>query len=556
MSIDPTRLRPLKTTREAQHALLSLSPFELKDELIKLSNDNAKAGTYAMLNAGRGNPNWIATTPRLAFFLLGEFAVAESERVWKDTGLGGMPAKAGIAERFRAFLAANASRPGADLLSRSLDYGVKTLAFDADAFVHELADAIIGDNYPVPDRILHHNQVVVRKYLDQEMCGGKPPKGTFDIFAVEGGTAAMCYIFDSLETNGLLKNGDKIALAVPTFTPYIEIPELARYDFKVVNIDASPTCTPDGYHTWQYPDSEIDKLRDPSVKAFFLVNPSNPPSVMVSPETLARLADIVRTDNPDLIVITDDVYGTFVEGFRSLMAELPQNTLGVYSYSKYFGCTGWRLGVIALHENNVLDRLIGELPAGKRAELNRRYSTISMTPERIKFIDRLVADSRSVALNHTAGLSLPQQCMMTLFSLSALTDTANAYRTLTRQIVERRLDDLWKGLGLPRPKIAHQAGYYVELDLMVWVNQNYGPEFARFLEKNFEPVDVLFRLAERFSIVLMDGGGFGGPKWSIRVSLANLPDDAYHQIGGFLAQLAPRYVNAWEDAKANGETGD
>ena len=28
-------------------------------------------------------------------------------------------------------------------------------------------------------------------------------------------------------------------------------------------------------------------------------------------------------------------------------------------------------------------------------------------------IDRIVADSRDVALNHTAGLSLPQQVMMT-----------------------------------------------------------------------------------------------------------------------------------------------
>ena len=65
-------------------------------------------------------------------------------------------------------------------------------------------------------------------------------------------------------------------------------------------------------------------------------------------------------------------------------------------------------------------------------------------------------------------------------------------------------------------------------------------------------MDFLFRLAERFSIVLMDGGGFGGPKWSVRVSLANLPDDAYRKIGEHLAELAPRYVNAWQDAKAGG----
>lgn len=30
----------------------------------------------------------------------------------------------------------------------------------------------------------------------------------------------------------------------------------------------------------------------------------------------------------------DNVYGTFVDDFRSLLGELPQNAIGVYSYSK------------------------------------------------------------------------------------------------------------------------------------------------------------------------------------------------------------------------------
>ena len=46
----------------------------------------------AYLNAGRGNPNWVATEPREAFFLLGQFAVTESKRVLDlPPGVGGMP---------------------------------------------------------------------------------------------------------------------------------------------------------------------------------------------------------------------------------------------------------------------------------------------------------------------------------------------------------------------------------------------------------------------------------------------------------------------------------
>ena len=117
------------------------------------------------------------------------------------------------------------------------------------------------------------------------------------------------------------------------------------------------------------------------------------------------------------MLLTDDVYGTFVHDFRSLLGELPQNTIGVYSYSKYFGCTGWRLGVIAVHEDNIFDKMIAKLPDADVKALDKRYGALTLEPRKLKFIDRIVADSRDVALNHTAGLSLPQQVMMSLFSL-------------------------------------------------------------------------------------------------------------------------------------------
>ena len=70
----------------------------------------------------------------------------------------------------------------------------------------------------------------------------------------------------------------------------------------------------------------------------------------------------IRKIKPDLILLTDDVYGTFVNGFKSLISIAPNNTILVYSYSKYFGATGWRLGVIGIHENNVFDKMIARLP--------------------------------------------------------------------------------------------------------------------------------------------------------------------------------------------------
>jgi aspartate 4-decarboxylase len=536
----------LRTTRAEQKALSKLSPFELKDSLIHLAKETAQQSTAQMLNAGRGNPNWVATQPREAFFLFGQFALAESRRVRDNGVLAGMPAKQGIGQRFELFLDMNPKEPGVTFLRGVLDYGVKK-GFNNDAWIHELTDSIIGDNYPVPDRMLVHTEQVVHDYLMQELCDRKPPKGKFDIFAVEGGTAAMCYLFDSLMQNGLLKKGDTIALFQPTFTPYIEICHLERFNFKIVAIEADE-MRKDGSHTWHYTDEQLDKLADKKIKLAAVVNPSNPPSVSLSSDEMKKIVNIVKKKNPDLMIITDDVYGTFVPGFRSLMAELPQNTIGVYSYSKYFGCTGWRLGVIAVHEDNIYDKTIAKLPEAFKKKLDKRYGALTLEPRKIKFIDRMVADSRNVALNHTAGLSLPQQVQMCFFSLTSLLDENDTYKRMTIDICQKRRDLLWKGAGAAAmpPDDPTRAWYYVDLDFMAWAKERYGQEFVDYMVENYEPVDFLFRVAELSSVVLMDGGGFGGPRWSIRVSLANLNDEDYAQIGNYMRKAAEQYVEAWK----------
>src|SRR5215468_4081962 len=95
----------------------ALSPFEIKDELINLAKATSRTTQSAFLNAGRGNPNWIATTPREGFFLLGQFAITESRRVMEHpAGIGGMPQASGIAVRFEAWLEKHADMPGGPFL--------------------------------------------------------------------------------------------------------------------------------------------------------------------------------------------------------------------------------------------------------------------------------------------------------------------------------------------------------------------------------------------------------------------------------------------------------
>src|SRR5260370_38952859 len=140
---------------------------------------------------------------------------------------------------------------------------------------------------------------------------------------------------------------------------------------------------------FQFTDAELKKLEDPKIKAFFLVNPGNPTGVAISKEVIGKIVNLVKTKRPDLMVLTDDVYGTFVNDFRSLLGELPENTIGVYSYSKYVGGNGWRLGVIAVHENNIFDKMIPKLPDADLKALAKRYGTLVLEPRKTRFIDRI-----------------------------------------------------------------------------------------------------------------------------------------------------------------------
>ena len=97
------------------------------------------------------------------------------------------------------------SGPGAKLLARALDYGV-----DDAGLRRRRVRPRAGRRHhrrQLPDARPHAActpRPIVRKYLEKAMYDGRPPAGKFDLFAVEGGTAAMCYVFGSLVANRVL----------------------------------------------------------------------------------------------------------------------------------------------------------------------------------------------------------------------------------------------------------------------------------------------------------------------------------------------------------------
>lgn len=540
-------IRPMPP--KERKAYEALSPFEFKNVLIstaeKACAERSKEGQVCeMLNAGRGNPNFLNTTVREAFSYLNSFAAELAGATGSTVHMGFRPDKKGIAKKLNQYLNKKGDDRAAKFLLRAIEYAEKELKINPDDLVFELTDAILGDFYPDPPRMLTNTEKIVYEYLKLiHFRNDKTPAGSFNLFATEGATAAMIYVFQSLTENKILHPGDHIAIITPIFSPYLEIPLLNDYRLVPVYVQG------DEEKGWQVPTAELLKLKNPAIKALFMVNPMNPGSVSMSRESVERIADIIRTKRKDLIVLTDTVYAPFVDEFHDLLSAVPENTIGVYSYSKYFGVTGWRLGVIMLNEHNVIDAMIARLSKRDKAALNKRYGIDSTEPEKIKFIDRLVMDSRAVALAHTGGLSTPQQCIMALFSLFELTDKNQEYKKSIQALLKKRSADLYGQLNLPVPTGSDKTNYYALIDIGQMAETLYGKDFAGFLMKTYSPLDILMYLANNYVTVLLPGEGFAGPKWSIRVSLANLYDADYTVIGKNIRVTMDEFYKSWKASK-------
>jgi len=530
-------------TNEKTKKYLAMSPFELKNVLIETAQKSAAEHGGKMLNAGRGNPNFLNTTVREAFSYLNLFVTGLAAEKTSINDLGFRPEKKGIAKKLDAFLKKANAGKATEFLNKAVKFAEKEYGLDPDEFVFEISDAALGDFYPSPSRIFPCTEKIVNAYLTQILCpGGHPAKGKFDLFAVEGATAAMVYIFNSLKENKILHYGDHIAIITPIFSPYLEIPHLSDYRLVEMFVEQNEDME------WQLPDSEVEKLKDRKIKALFMVHPTNPTSVKFNEKTMKKIAEVVKNDREDLIVLTDTVYATFVDGFHSLVEVLPHNTICCYSYSKYFGVTGWRLGVIMLHEHNIIDKKIKELSAHEIAELDKKYKMDSATPEKIKFIDRLEMDSRDVALAHTGGLSCPQQAIMCLFSLFNLMDDTLKYKKSIQATLRKRIKNLYDNLGIKLTEGPDHTYYYSLVDIGKMAKEKYGEAFAKELCQDHIMIEFLFKLAKEKLTICLPGAGFRGPKWSLRVSLANLDDDAYTTIGRNINDVMKEYYEVFAKA--------
>lgn len=161
--------------------------------------------------------------------------------------------------------------------------------------------------------------------------------------AIEGITASLLTI---------LEPGNEVLLPSPTYATYPEAIKIAGGIpvFIPLNEDSGWKISPEAFR-------EKVTLH---TKAILFCNPNNPTSTIYRKEELEKIENLAKEYN--LFIITDEVYKDFIYNNTDFYSpaqnpEMKDKVIRVFSFSKAYAMTGWRVGFIHSSYENIKEIL-------------------------------------------------------------------------------------------------------------------------------------------------------------------------------------------------------
>jgi len=167
--------------------------------------------------------------------------------------------------------------------------------------------------------------------------------------------------------------GDEVIIPEPTYTSYREVIYLAGCKPIFVSLDEK--------NNWAFDLEKFKQAITNKTKAIFYCNPNNPTGTIYTREQLLGLAKLAEQHN--LYLISDEVYKDFVFGTNrhecetsaaaqaiagknshesrifslAELQELRKRVIRLFSFSKAYAMTGWRVGYLHSDESVVQEIL-------------------------------------------------------------------------------------------------------------------------------------------------------------------------------------------------------
>lgn len=140
----------------------------------------------------------------------------------------------------------------------------------------------------------------------------------------------------------ILKGGEEVLIPDPTYTSYQEAIKNAGGIPKFISL-----CEEDG---WSFDENKLEEKITSKTRAILFCNPNNPTGTIYNKEQLIRILEIAEKNN--LYVLSDEVYRDFIydnQDFYSIgnFSEFRKQIIYIFSFSKSYSMTGWRVGFLA-----------------------------------------------------------------------------------------------------------------------------------------------------------------------------------------------------------------
>jgi len=139
----------------------------------------------------------------------------------------------------------------------------------------------------------------------------------------------------------LLNPGDEVIVFSPYWVSYTDMVELMQAKAIILSTQEENRFIPEF--------TQLENAINNKTRFLFLNSPSNPTGAVYPKDSLRKIADLIKKW-PNVLVVTDDIYGKLVfDGFSftsiAMFQDFPFNQLVIINgMSKSYSMTGWRIG--------------------------------------------------------------------------------------------------------------------------------------------------------------------------------------------------------------------
>jgi len=223
----------------------------------------------------------------------------------------------------------------------SLAWGLpsfRTPDYIREGVKNRLDQDLDAGKYTLPDGLPELRNLVVQKHLADT---GIELSASDNAMISAGNMQGLNTIFHTL-----LDPGDEIILTDPCFVSHIQ--QISLFNVKQVYWPL------DEENNWSLNLDLLPELITEKTQAVVLVSPSNPTGKIYTEQELVQVGEIAKQHN--ILVIIDDPYSDFTYENRqkyfnlASVDRLREHVVYLYSFSKAYAMSGWRLGYMLMPE--------------------------------------------------------------------------------------------------------------------------------------------------------------------------------------------------------------